>query len=66
MRAVSAFGREPPERATVNRPCLSMASFWALRMYSARESERVEGSGKEYRIGGVGGCMTKRDKVVSE
>ena len=47
IRAVRVFGRDPPEMATVNLRRLSMDSFWALRMYSASESERFEVSGKE-------------------
>jgi hypothetical protein len=47
IRAVSVFGRDPPEMATVNLRRLSMDSFCALRIYSASESERFEVSGKE-------------------
>lgn len=34
----SCFGSDPPERATVNRPFLSKASFWALITKPARAS----------------------------
>jgi hypothetical protein len=47
IRAVRVFGRDPPEMATVNLPRFSTDSLWALRMYSAREFERIDASEKE-------------------
>jgi len=47
IRAVSVFGRDPPEMATVNLPRFSTDALWALRMYSERESESFDVSENE-------------------
>ena len=55
MRPLSIFGSDPPERATVKRPFLSIESFWALTRKAERDTTRVSVSEKETRMGAFGG-----------
>jgi len=58
MRPLSIFGSDPPERATVKRPFLSIESFWAFIRKAERETTRESASGKETRMGAFGGWWT--------
>jgi len=49
----SDFGREPPDKAIVNRPFFPKASFWTLRMNSARALTSSAPDAKELNIGGT-------------
>ena len=52
------LGNEPPDKATVNLPFLSIDSFWALTMNSARDLVRMSFVAKEQTTGGWReGCM---------
>ena len=53
------LGSDPPDKATVNLPFLSIDSFWALMTNSARDEVRTSFVGKEQTTGGWRefGCM---------
>ena len=48
----SCFGSDPPDKAIVKRPFFSKASFWTLRMKSARALASSAVDGKETNTGG--------------
>ena len=49
---LSDFGSDPPDKAIVNRPFFSKASFWMLRMNPARASTSSALDAKELNTGG--------------
>ena len=55
MSPLSIFGSDPPERAIVNLPFLSIASCCALPTNAARPITRSSAVGKGMRMGALGG-----------
>ena len=54
IRPPRSFGRDPPERATVNLPLLSIESRWARATKEARDCTRASVSLWQERRGALG------------